>query len=67
MLLARVKKKDTRPLLRGRDPRETIEKLLVERAPFYAEADITLECPDESHQSALERMLAELRERGLET
>jgi shikimate kinase len=66
VLLARVKKKDTRPLLRSRDPRETIEKLLGERAPFYAEADITLECPDESHQSALEQILTELRQRGLE-
>ena len=67
VLLARVKKKDTRPLLKGRDPKETIEGLLAVREPVYALADITLECPDESHQSALERMLAELRERGLET
>ena len=65
VLLARVKKKDTRPLLRGKDPKETIEKLLAIREPFYAMADITLDCPDESHQSALERILAELRERGL--
>ena len=67
VLLARVKKKDTRPLLKGRDPKQTIEALLAVREPIYAEADITLECPDESHHSALERMLAELRERGLET
>ena len=66
-VLARVKKKDTRPLLKGRDPKETIEALLAVREPVYAQADITLECPDESHHSALERMLAELRERGLET
>lgn len=65
VLLARVKKKDTRPLLKGKDAKETIEKLLVVREPFYAMADLTLECPDESHQSALERILAELRERGL--
>jgi shikimate kinase len=67
VLLARVKKKDTRPLLKGRDPKQTIEALLAVREPVYAQADIILECPDESHQSALERMLAELRERGLET
>jgi shikimate kinase len=66
-LLARVKKKSTRPLLRNGDPRETLEKLLALREPFYALADITLECPDESQQSALERLRTELRQRGLET
>ena len=65
VLLARVKKKNTRPLLKDRDPKETLEKLLALREPVYAEADITLECPDESQQSALERILAELREREL--
>ena len=66
VLLARVKKKDTRPLLKGRDPKQTIEALLALREPVYAQADITLECPDESHQSALEQILVELRQRGLE-
>jgi shikimate kinase len=67
VLLARVKKRDTRPLLRNGDPRETLEKLLALREPFYAEADMTLECNDESQQGPLERVLTALRERGLET
>ena len=67
LLMARVKKRDTRPLLKGGDPRAILEKLLVVREPVYAEADITLECVDESHSGALERILAVLRERGLET
>jgi shikimate kinase len=67
ILLARVKKRDTRPLLRNGDPKETIEKLLAVREPFYAQADITLECSDESQQGPLEQILAALRERGLET
>ena len=37
------------------------------REPVYAEADITLESTDESQSGALERILAVLRERGLET
>jgi shikimate kinase len=65
VLLARVKKRDTRPLLRGGDPKETIEKLLAVREPFYALADITLECRDESHQVPLEQILAMLEEHGL--
>jgi shikimate kinase len=67
VLLARVKKKDTRPLLRNGDLKETIETLLHAREPVYAQADITLECADESHGSALEHIVTMLRERGLET
>jgi shikimate kinase len=54
-------------LLQTGDPRETLEKLLAIREPVYALADITLECADESHQSAVDRIVAALRERGLET
>jgi shikimate kinase len=67
ILLSRVKKRDTRPLLQSGDPLATIEALLAIREPVYAEADITLECADESHHSAVDRILAALRERGLET
>src|ERR1700761_9064355 len=67
VLLSRVKKRDTRPLLQNGDPRETLQKLLAIREPVYAQADITLECADESHQSAVDRIVAALRERGLET
>ena len=67
VLLSRVKKRDTRPLLQDGDPKETIEKLLAVREPVYAQADIILECADESHHSAVDRILAALRERGLET
>jgi shikimate kinase len=65
VLLARVMKRDTRPLLRNGDPKGTLEKLLAAREPFYAEADIILECKDESHQGPLEQILAALREREL--
>jgi shikimate kinase len=67
VLMARVKKRDTRPLLKGGDPKDIIEKLLVEREPVYALADITLECADESHSGALDNIVTLLRERGLET
>jgi shikimate kinase len=65
VLMARVKKRDTRPLLKGGDAKQIIEKLLEEREPVYALADITLECADESHSGALERIVTALRERGL--
>ena len=67
VLVSRVKKRDTRPLLRDGDVKKTIENLLKEREPFYAQADITLECGDESQHSAVDQIVAALRERGLET
>ncbi|MEW9834217.1 shikimate kinase [Mesorhizobium marinum] len=40
-LLERVAKKQNRPLLRNADPRAVLEKLMGERYPVYALADIT--------------------------
>ena len=42
VLWNRVRHKDTRPLLRTRDPRATLQKLYNERVPFYAKADIAV-------------------------
>lgn len=40
VLVERVRRKDTRPLLRGGDPREILTRLKAEREPAYAEAPI---------------------------
>jgi shikimate kinase len=66
-LVSRVKKRDTRPLLRDGDLKETIEKLLAVREPVYAEADMTLEYDDETHTSALDGIMDALTARGLVT
>jgi len=47
LLWARVRTKDTRPLLRTPDPRATLQKLYDERAPVYAQADLVVETQDE--------------------
>jgi len=65
LLLARVKKRDTRPLLKDGDMRATMERLLGEREPVYATADMTLESADEPHGAAVERIIAALKARGL--
>ena len=41
-LVERVRRKDTRPLLRGWDPKEIVARLKAEREPAYAEAPIHL-------------------------
>lgn len=63
LLLARVQRRETRPLLKTGDPKQILENLLAVRAPFYAEADITLDSEDGPHAAVIERILAELRAR----
>lgn len=46
-LLDRVSKKQNRPLLKTADPRAVLEKLMVERYPVYALADVTVLTRDE--------------------
>lgn len=42
-LWQRVKRRDHRPLLETENPRETLERLIQDRYPTYAEADITVD------------------------
>lgn len=46
VVLERVSRRGGRPLLTQGNPRETLERLLVEREPVYAEADITIQSRD---------------------
>lgn len=42
VLFERVSRRSNRPLLRTADPRATLEKLIADRYPIYAEADVTV-------------------------
>ena len=42
VLWERVRKRDSRPLLRTADPKKTLETLMKSRYPIYAEADLTV-------------------------
>ena len=44
LLWNRVRHKDTRPLLRTKDPRATLEALYLARVPFYENADLSVVC-----------------------
>lgn len=65
VLLSRVQRKDDRPLLKAGDPREILERLLAERSPFYAEADISIDSEHGPHSDAVERIVDLLTERGV--
>src|SRR5215467_6835908 len=60
LLLERVTRKDTRPLLRNTDSRAALERLLKEREPMYAQADITVESDDGPHDTVVRRILSAL-------
>ena len=65
LLLARTAKRQTRPLLNNSDPRGTLERLLEQRAPVYAEADYVVDCVDGPKDVAVEQVLTMLKSRGL--
>lgn len=65
VLVERVGRRDTRPMLKGGDPVEIMTRLLKEREPLYAQADLTVNSEDGPHQMAVEKIVAMLKERGL--
>src|SRR5277367_6649567 len=60
ILLARVRKKSNRPLLKTADPEQTLRRLLEERTPTYALADLTIESLDGSHETVVDAILRRL-------
>ena len=60
LLARRIGRKDTRPLVSGKDPLEVLTTLAEVRYPTYAEADIVVETGDTPHQEAVEAILAAL-------
>jgi shikimate kinase len=50
VLLHRVRRRNHRPLLIGRDNEQVMRNLMAERYPIYAEADITVESRDVPHE-----------------
>lgn len=65
ILFARVKRKGNRPLLKTANPHETLAKLLIEREPTYALADITIESENAPHELTVERLLTILTKIGI--
>jgi shikimate kinase len=59
-ILDRVRRKDTRPLLKNGDPREIVARLKTEREPFYAEAPLHVSSGSGPHSDAVARIVREL-------
>ncbi len=61
VLVRRVSGRSNRPLLHGKDPAEVLRALAAARHPTYAEADLVVDCSDESPDHTTSRVLAALR------
>lgn len=60
ILARRVGRKDSRPLLVGKDPLEVLKAQAEVRYPVYAEADITVETGDVAHHVAVDQIIRAL-------
>ncbi|NTJ66069.1 shikimate kinase [Agrobacterium rhizogenes] len=62
VLWDRVNKRDTRPLLKTENPKQTLENLMNARYPIYAEADITVLSRDVNKDIMVKEVLAAIAE-----
>jgi len=61
-LVERVSRRDTRPLLKTGDKRATLTRLIDERHPVYAEADIVIDSDDGAHEKVVKKIIKCLSE-----
>lgn len=62
VLADRVRRRDTRPLLRGRDPEEVLTELAQVRNPFYALAPIRVQSIAAPHDATVDEILKALHQ-----
>ncbi len=62
VLWRRVRKRNHRPLLQNADPEGVLRKLMEERNPVYAQADIAIISQDGPHDSVVEDLLVTLQQ-----
>ena len=61
VLMRRIKRRTDRPMLKTDDPPATLKRLMDERYPIYAEADVTVESREVPHNLIVEEILGALR------
>jgi shikimate kinase len=57
VLLRRIKRRSDRPLLQTADPEATLKRLIEERYPVYAEADVTVHSRDVPHEVIVDEII----------
>ena len=56
-VMARVRRRSTRPLLQNPDPEGTMRRLLAEREPVYAKAALTVRSKDVPHDAVVDQIM----------
>jgi shikimate kinase len=62
LLVERVQRRNTRPLLKKGDPREILNRLLAERGPIYAEADLSVNSDSGPHENVVDHIIKALND-----
>jgi shikimate kinase len=62
LILARVRRRTNRPLLKTDDPAAVVDRLIAERYPIYAEADIHIQSRDVAHDVVIDSIFDALDE-----
>lgn len=60
VLIERVTRRNTRPLLEKGDKRAILSRLMEERYPIYSQADLTIDSDNNSHESVVNKVVARL-------
>jgi shikimate kinase len=60
VLMKRIRRRQDRPLLRTEDPAATLRKLMEERDPIYALADLTVQSRDVLHDKIVDEIVSGL-------
>lgn len=60
VLMKRVRRRGDRPLLKADDPEGVLRRLMDERYPIYAEADLTVVSREASHEDIVEDVVGRL-------
>jgi shikimate kinase len=60
LILSRVRRRSNRPLLKADDPDTVVDRLIAERYPIYAEADIHIQSRDVAHEVVIDEIFVAL-------
>jgi shikimate kinase len=60
VLLKRVRRRADRPLLKADDPEQVLRRLMDQRYPVYAEADLTVVSREASHEDIVDEVIGQL-------
>jgi len=63
VLLKRIKRRSDRPMLKTQDPGETLRRLMQERDPVYAEADVIVHSRDVPHEIIIAEIISAVAQR----